>query len=119
MTNYSISPTALPLRGSLCAPADKSISHRAAIFAALADGDTPLRPLVVLSHLTVPGIDPGEETNEMPRGAERVLPIAAIASERPCALPWMSETMPRIMVRWRCWLRRRAVRYARRNEADK
>ncbi len=40
MTNYSISPTALPLRGSLCAPADKSISHRAAIFAALADGTT-------------------------------------------------------------------------------
>lgn len=36
------------------------------------------QPVVIVSHLTVPGIDPGEETSEMPRGAERLLPISVI-----------------------------------------
>jgi len=36
------------------------------------------KPLVIFSHLTIPGIDPGEESTEMPRGAERTLPIEAI-----------------------------------------
>lgn len=38
--NFSISPIAQSLHGTLRIPADKSISHRAAILAALADGDT-------------------------------------------------------------------------------
>lgn len=33
---------------------------------------------VVLSHLSVPGIIPGEETEDMPRGREVVLPIEAL-----------------------------------------
>ena len=40
MTEFTISPTLHPLRGTLRVPADKSISHRAAILAAIADGDT-------------------------------------------------------------------------------
>jgi DNA repair exonuclease SbcCD nuclease subunit len=31
---------------------------------------------IVLSHLNVPGVIPGEETTEMPRGREVVLPVA-------------------------------------------
>lgn len=34
------------------------------------------RPSVVLGHLSVPGIVPGEETLEMPRGREVVFPLA-------------------------------------------
>jgi DNA repair exonuclease SbcCD nuclease subunit len=33
---------------------------------------------VVLSHLAVPGIQPGEETTEMPRGREVILPVDAL-----------------------------------------
>lgn len=51
----------------------------AAAFAELAAQQSK-RSLVVFSHLTIPGIDPGEETNEMPRGAERALPIRQIAT---------------------------------------
>jgi 3-phosphoshikimate 1-carboxyvinyltransferase len=40
MTEFTLAPTLNPLCGSLCVPADKSISHRAAILAAIADGDT-------------------------------------------------------------------------------
>jgi len=40
MTEFHISATNVPLRGTLRVPADKSISHRAAILAALAEGDT-------------------------------------------------------------------------------
>jgi 3-phosphoshikimate 1-carboxyvinyltransferase len=40
MTEFYISPTDKPLRGTLRVPADKSISHRAAILSALADGTT-------------------------------------------------------------------------------
>ena len=40
MSEYQISPTLNPLRGTLTVPADKSISHRAAIFASLAEGAT-------------------------------------------------------------------------------
>ena len=40
MTEFCIFETTRPLRGNLRVPADKSISHRAAILAALADGDT-------------------------------------------------------------------------------
>jgi len=40
MTELTLAPTLHPLRGSLRVPADKSISHRAAILAAIADGDT-------------------------------------------------------------------------------
>lgn len=38
----------------------------------------PGQPNIVISHLTVSGIGPGEETTEMPRGAERLLPIVMI-----------------------------------------
>lgn len=34
-------------------------------------------PLVVLSHLMIPGIMPGEETTEMPRGRDVVFPFQA------------------------------------------
>lgn len=57
----------------LAQPEDYARAFRNLIAAGITD-----KPLVVLSHLTVPGIDPGEETTEMPRGAERVLPIAEI-----------------------------------------
>lgn len=40
MTRFSISRSNTPLRGALAVPADKSISHRAAIIASLADGAT-------------------------------------------------------------------------------
>jgi 3-phosphoshikimate 1-carboxyvinyltransferase len=40
MTEFTLAPTFHPLRGTLHVPADKSISHRAAILAAIADGDT-------------------------------------------------------------------------------
>lgn len=40
MTRLNISAAPHPLRGMVRVPADKSISHRAAILAALADGDT-------------------------------------------------------------------------------
>lgn len=41
---------------------------------------TPSR-LVILSHLSVPGVVPGEETHEMPRGRDVVLP-AELAVEK-------------------------------------
>lgn len=34
-------------------------------------------PVVVLSHLTIPGIQPGEETTEMPRGRDMPYPFEA------------------------------------------
>lgn len=40
MNQFRITPTSRPLRGTLRVPADKSISHRAAILASLADGET-------------------------------------------------------------------------------
>ena len=40
MTEFLIAPTSSPLRGTLRVPADKSISHRAAILASLAEGTT-------------------------------------------------------------------------------
>lgn len=40
MSEFRISPSPQPLRGKIGVPADKSISHRAAILGALADGDT-------------------------------------------------------------------------------
>ena len=40
MAEFRVSETNEPLRGTVCVPADKSISHRAAILAALAEGDT-------------------------------------------------------------------------------
>jgi 3-phosphoshikimate 1-carboxyvinyltransferase len=40
MAEFRVSGTNRPLRGTICVPADKSISHRAAILAVLADGDT-------------------------------------------------------------------------------
>ncbi|MCX7839074.1 MAG: hypothetical protein N2559_06415 [Anaerolineae bacterium] len=40
MTQFFISPSVQPLRGTVHVPADKSISHRAAIVAALANGET-------------------------------------------------------------------------------
>ncbi len=40
MTEFHIQPAAQPLKGTLTVPADKSISHRSAIFSVLADGET-------------------------------------------------------------------------------
>src|SRR5512143_3576273 len=40
MSEIRISPAGQPLKGRLRVPADKSISHRAAILSALAQGDT-------------------------------------------------------------------------------
>jgi 3-phosphoshikimate 1-carboxyvinyltransferase len=40
MSEFRISPTTKPLRGTIRVPADKSISHRAAILGALGNGDT-------------------------------------------------------------------------------
>ncbi len=48
--------------------------------------DTAGLPLVVLSHLVVEGIQPGEETTEMPRGRDIVLPHKMIAELMPEAL---------------------------------
>ncbi|MCA9454449.1 MAG: 3-phosphoshikimate 1-carboxyvinyltransferase, partial [Nitrospira sp.] len=40
MSQFTILPTQNPLRGSLSVPGDKSITHRALIFGALAQGQT-------------------------------------------------------------------------------
>lgn len=40
------------------------------------------RPHIVLSHLSVPGIIPGEETKDMPRGRDVVFPFAATSGAR-------------------------------------
>lgn len=37
------------------------------------------KPIIVLAHLTVPGVQPGEETTEMPRGREVLLPLKELA----------------------------------------
>lgn len=36
------------------------------------------RPLLVLSHLTVPGVQPGEEVGEMARGRDVVYPVESV-----------------------------------------
>ena len=41
--DYLINPATSPLQGRLCVPGDKSISHRAVILAALADGSSECR----------------------------------------------------------------------------
>jgi hypothetical protein len=44
-------------------------------------GDNPLicdAPTFVISHLAVPGVQPGEETKELPRGREVLYPFAAV-----------------------------------------
>jgi DNA repair exonuclease SbcCD nuclease subunit len=42
--------------------------------------------IIVLGHLSVPGVQPGEETTEMPRGRDVEFPIQALAdSGRPIA----------------------------------
>jgi 3-phosphoshikimate 1-carboxyvinyltransferase len=46
MSELRISPPNQPLRGTLRVPADKSISHRAVILGALADGDTRIENLL-------------------------------------------------------------------------
>jgi DNA repair exonuclease SbcCD nuclease subunit len=46
-------------------------------------GSNPNRPLIVLSHLVVNGISPGEETTEMPRGRDIVLPHRLIGELFP------------------------------------
>ena len=51
----------------------------AAVIATYAKVAKPDVTTIVLSHLTVPGIQPGEETREMPRGRDVVLPFAEIA----------------------------------------
>lgn len=38
---------------------------------------------IVLSHLNVPGVIPGEETTEMPRGREVVYPMDAVLARKP------------------------------------
>lgn len=38
--------------------------------------NVPRENVAVVAHLTVPGVEPGEETKEMPRGREVVLPTA-------------------------------------------
>jgi 3-phosphoshikimate 1-carboxyvinyltransferase len=43
MTDLRIYPQVTPLRGSITVPGDKSISHRAVLFAALADGVSVIR----------------------------------------------------------------------------
>lgn len=45
MTSFSITPTGAPLLGIARVPGDKSISHRALMFSALADGETAIRGL--------------------------------------------------------------------------
>jgi DNA repair exonuclease SbcCD nuclease subunit len=35
------------------------------------------RPVIVLSHLTVPGVQPGEETADLPRGRDVIYPVEA------------------------------------------
>jgi DNA repair exonuclease SbcCD nuclease subunit len=37
-------------------------------------------PTFVIGHLQVPGVQPGEETKELPRGREVLFPFAAVAS---------------------------------------
>jgi DNA repair exonuclease SbcCD nuclease subunit len=46
----------------------------------------PEYPLIILSHLVVEGIQPGEETTEMPRGRDIILPHRLIAELFPRAL---------------------------------
>jgi len=36
------------------------------------------RPILVLGHLHIPGVQPGEETTEMPRGREVVFPVEEV-----------------------------------------
>jgi 3-phosphoshikimate 1-carboxyvinyltransferase len=43
MAEFQITPMTRPLRGTIHVPADKSISHRAAILGALADGETRVK----------------------------------------------------------------------------
>ncbi len=40
------------------------------------------RPLIVLSHLAVAGVQPGEETTDMPRGREVLLPLDMFRGQR-------------------------------------
>jgi DNA repair exonuclease SbcCD nuclease subunit len=43
--------------------------------------------IIVLSHLSMPGVQPGEETTELPRGRDIEFPLQALAdSGRPVAL---------------------------------
>jgi DNA repair exonuclease SbcCD nuclease subunit len=54
-----------------------------------ADGDLRIRPdkrVLIVSHLSVPGIVPGEETTEMPRGREVSLPLEVLATKFPGAV---------------------------------
>jgi DNA repair exonuclease SbcCD nuclease subunit len=41
------------------------------------------QPLIVVGHLTIPGVQPGEETTEMPRGRDVVFPFAEVARAKP------------------------------------
>lgn len=40
-------------------------------------------PLVVVGHLSIPGVVPGEETTEMPRGREVTFPLDEVAALEP------------------------------------
>lgn len=55
MSEFALSPTSHPLRGTLTVPADKSISHRAAILATLATGDTRIENFLLsaTTHATL------------------------------------------------------------------
>lgn len=55
MTTLSVSQSITPLRGTLAVPADKSISHRAAIVAALANGETRIENFLpsITTHATL------------------------------------------------------------------
>ena len=73
MTQLSISPATQPLRGTVLVPGDKSITHRALILGALAEGQTRitgfsrgedcLHTLRAIQHL-------GVEVKEIPEGLE-------------------------------------------------
>ena len=55
MTEFRLLPAQQPLRGTVRVPADKSISHRAAILGALADGDVRIENFLPseTTHATV------------------------------------------------------------------
>lgn len=62
----------------LCLPFTPS-SHGVDLAAACRDLWPEDRRVIVASHLTVPGVMPGEETSEMPRGREIAYPFAETA----------------------------------------
>ena len=95
MSEFTVSPARQPLKGRLGIPADKSISHRAAILSALAEGDTRIENYLdsetthaTLNCLRAMGVDIEEVAPETLVVHGRGLHPAARA-RRCVVLPWL------------------------------